>query len=87
MTDPPDDRSPLAEAAAWASRVTTIALGMLIPGAIGLWIDQLLGTVMVFLMLGLVLGVTTGIMHLVRLTRSDDRHGPPDGKSSDKRVS
>jgi F0F1-type ATP synthase assembly protein I len=66
--------------------VTTIALEMVIPGAIGLWIDQRLGTVMVFLMLGLVLGVTTGIMHLVRLTGSTDRDGPPDGKSSDKRL-
>ena len=68
MTNSPDDRSPLAEAVAWSSVVTTVSLEMVVPALIGYWIDRQLGTVMVFLVLGAILGMTTGILHLVRLT-------------------
>ncbi len=70
MTSPPNDRSPLAEAIAWSARVTTIAMEMVIPGVIGIWIDRKLGTVMVFVVLGIILGMTVGIIHLVRLGES-----------------
>ena len=43
---------------------------MVLPGILGFWIDYQLGTVMVFLVLGVILGVTTGMIHLVRLTSS-----------------
>ncbi len=56
---------------------------MAVPGVIGLWIDRQLGTVMVFLVLGVILGMTAGIMHLVRLTALADRDGSSDRKSSD----
>jgi len=50
--------------------VTTISLEMVLPGVIGFWIDCQLGTVMLFLVLGVILGVTAGIIHLVRLASS-----------------
>ena len=86
VTTPPDDRSPLALAAAWSARVTTIALEMVIPGMIGLWIDRQLGTVMVFLVLGVVLGMTVGMLHLVRLGVSAERGSQPKEKSEERRL-
>lgn len=68
MNDSPDQRPPLVVAAEWTSRVTAISLEMVLPGLIGFWIDRQLGTVMVFLVLGVILGMTTGMIHLVRLT-------------------
>ena len=75
MADPPDDRTPLVRAAEWSSRATTIALEMVVPGLIGLWIDRQLGTVMVFLVLGVALGMTTGMLHLVRLASAVGQGG------------
>jgi len=51
----------------WAARVTAISLEMVLPGLLGFWLDRTLGTVMVFLVLGVILGMTVGMMHLVRL--------------------
>ena len=83
MTNSADDRSPLALAVALSARVTTISLEMAIPGAIGYWIDRRLGTVMLFLVLGVILGTTTGVSHLVRLAASSRPGAPPDRTSSD----
>ena len=83
MADPPDDRSPLARAAEWSSRATTIALEMVIPAVVGLWIDRQLGTVMVFLLLGAILGLTAGMWQLIRMATEAQRGEPSDGKSSE----
>ena len=84
MADPPDDRSPFAQAAEWSSRATTISLEMVVPGLIGLWIDRQLGTVMVFLVLGVALGMTTGMLHLVRLASGVGQSGPSEKKPAEK---
>ena len=76
----PDDRSIMAQAIAWSSRVTTISLEMVIPGMIGCWIDRKLGTVMLFLVVGMVFGVTSGMIHLIRWTAQ-----PGAGPSSDRK--
>ena len=54
---------------------------MVVPGLIGLWIDRQLGTVMVFLVLGVALGMTTGMLHLVRLASSVGQNGPSHKKA------
>ena len=67
-------------AVAWTSRITTVSLEMVLPPVIGWWIDQRLGTVLVFLVLGAILGLTTGIIHLVRMAsppKRDRREDPP----------
>lgn len=76
MNNSPDRRSPLTLAMEWVSRITTISLEMVLPGLLGAWVDQRWNTLPVFLVLGVILGMTTGILHLVRLTASADR---PDG--------
>ena len=67
MTNQPDDRSALAMAMVWTSHVTTISLEMVVPGVIGLWIDRKLGTGMLFLVLGVLLGLGMGMWHLIKL--------------------
>lgn len=60
----------MAKAVAWSSEAISIAVEMVVPGLVGLWIDRKLGTVLVFLVLGVALGMTLALFHLVRLTKS-----------------
>ena len=68
---PEDDRSAISLAYAWATRVMVIAAEMVVPGLFGLWIDQKLGTLVLFALLGFAFGITIAIMHLVRMTKPD----------------
>lgn len=72
MTSPPDDRSPVAVASAWASRIITVCLEMVLPGVIGYWLDHRLGTIAVFTFLGFGGGLALGLWQLLRMTRSDE---------------
>ena len=67
-----DDRSAMALAMAWASRVMTVSLEMALPALLGYWVDQWLGTGIVFVVLGAVLGLVSGTWHLIRMC-----HPPP----------
>ncbi len=64
-----DRRPPLARAATWASRVTTIALEMVLPGLAGIWIDRRLGTQVLFTLLGFSGGLTFAIWQLLKMTK------------------
>jgi F0F1-type ATP synthase assembly protein I len=50
-----------------SSMIISVAVEMVLPGLAGYWVDQRLGTKIVFLVLGLVLGVVGGMIHLVRM--------------------
>jgi hypothetical protein len=52
----------------WVSKIMTVALEMVVPAVIGMWLDQKLGTQFLGL-LGIILGVPLGIWHLVRMTK------------------
>lgn len=67
----------MALAMEWTARITTIALEMVLPGVLGLWIDQQCGTKMLFLLLGLILGFSAGLWQLVKLAKSAGRDGNP----------
>lgn len=69
---PEDDRSAISLAYAWATRVMVIAAEMVLPGLVGIWVDQKLGTVVLFAFIGFAFGITLAIMHLVRMTKSDN---------------
>jgi hypothetical protein len=75
VKDRPDDRSPTAAAYSWASRILSVSWEMVVPGLIGVWLDQRLGTVCAFTMLGFVGGMTYGLWHLIRISTpsKDDR--------------
>jgi ATP synthase protein I len=66
-----DDRSPMALAMEWVTRITTIALEMAVPTAIGYWIDQHLGTKILFLILAALFGFTAGMWHLLKLAKNN----------------
>jgi ATP synthase protein I len=72
MDDSPDDRSSYALAMQWVARITTISVEMVLPGWIGYWIDQRLGTKVVFLILGLIIGFAGGIWQLIQLTKPNN---------------
>ena len=72
MVDRRDDRSPFAVALEWSSRLTTIALEMLLPPLFGHWLDQRLGTGVLLVIVGLVVGFATGLYSLVKLNRPPD---------------
>lgn len=63
------DFSWMAEATNWASKITTVALEMILPGLAGWWLDNRLGTGFLAL-LGFAVGVPLGIRHLIAMTKS-----------------
>lgn len=64
----PDSRSIVAQAYGWAARIMTVALEMVCPGLLGVWIDRRLGTIAVFTVVGFGLGLSLGMWHLLRMT-------------------
>lgn len=66
----PDDRAPLAIAADWATVAITVSLEMAVPALMGYGLDYLLGTRVVFVAIGAILGLVVGMMHLVRLANA-----------------
>lgn len=72
-----DGRSRQAIAYQWASQVTSIAVEMVLPGMAGYWLDQKLGTVALFTMLGFAGGLTLGIRHLIKLTQTSPTNDDP----------
>src|SRR5687767_3144833 len=72
VAEPSDKRSPMSIATAWASRIMTVSLEMVLPGLAGLWLDGKLGTQLVFMLLGFAVGATMAFWHLLRMTKQDD---------------
>ena len=62
------DFSWMAAATNWVSRITTVALEMVLPGLAGLWLDNQLGTRFLSLT-GFALGVPLSIWHLITMTK------------------
>ena len=77
MTKSLDNRPPLALAMQWVSRVTTVSLEMVLPGLLGYWADQQWNSEPVLLVLGVILGFSVGMWHLVTLTKWPPRDGTP----------
>jgi len=75
VAEPPDTRSPLAIALEWSATIMTISAEMVVPGLIGYWIDQWLGTQVLFLLLGFALGGTMAALALVRIAKNHQVRG------------
>ena len=68
----------------------TVSMEMVLPGVAGYWLDQRLGTKVLFTILGFGIGMLTGIWHLIRMTagpmdRQDDSETGVDGKQDEDR--
>jgi len=68
-----------------AYRSTTIALEMVVPIVAGYWLDQRLGTGVVFAALGAIIGLTLGMWSLVQIARPPRRGNAPDRKDPEHR--
>lgn len=79
----PDDRSPLALAMGWVSRITAISLEMALPALLGYWADQWLETEPLFLVLGVIAGFSLGMWHLIKLAAAPPGNGHRPGRSSE----
>jgi len=84
MTDG-SDSSLYAHLYQWSARMTTIALEMVIPALIGIWLDRLLGTVALLTVLGIFFGMALGFWQLLKIAREASNVGTNIGvdKSSD----
>ena len=50
-----------------------VSLEMVLPGLAGYWLDQRLGTMFVFLLVGLSVGSVGGMWHLMRMIATENR--------------
>jgi F0F1-type ATP synthase assembly protein I len=75
VTNSSDDRSALAKAYQWSARIMVVAMEMVLPGLAGYWLDQRLGTVVLFMLLGFGFGCTAAVVHLTRMVQSEQMAG------------
>jgi len=54
----------------WAARASVIALEMVVPTIIGVGLDRLFGTVVLFAILGVILGMALGFWQLIKIAKS-----------------
>ncbi len=78
VESPVDGLSPTARAAYWASRIMTVSFEMVIPGLLGYGLDTLLGTRIVFMLIGFALGMYVAIRHLLYSLNSAAGKKPAD---------
>ena len=74
-TEPPepheDLRAPWAIGFAKASEITGIALQAIFPALLGVWLDLKCGTLVLFFFLGLVLGMTSAVISLLKFVKKE----------------
>lgn len=71
VANPSDDRSSMARAYQWATRIMVVAAEMVLPGLGGYWLDKQIGTVILFTLVGFGFGTTAAVVHLIQMTRAD----------------
>lgn len=73
VPSPPEQRSPLALAMEWVSRIFVVGLEMVLPGLGGGWLDDRWGTKPLLTLVGFGLGIAGGLAHLLLMTSADSR--------------
>ena len=63
----------------WAAQGSVIALGMVIPAIIGAGLDRFFGTVVLFAILGAILGMVLGFWQLIKIAQSPNPQIPVAG--------
>jgi hypothetical protein len=69
-------RDPLSAGIAWSSRITTLAMGFVLPILAGVWADSRLGTKPALTLTGFVLGLAVGIVQLLQIVHDRGRREP-----------
>ncbi|MFK7777541.1 MAG: AtpZ/AtpI family protein [Gimesia sp.] len=68
------NRSSLAEAHLWVSRLTTVSLEMALPAFFGLWLDKKWGTTPLLTAICAILGFVCGLTHLLQMAKEAERN-------------
>ena len=70
----------MADAIEWVSRITVVAIEMVLPGVVGHWLDTRFG--LNFLALaGFAFGITVGMWHLLLMTKVQKRQAGGDDEA------
>lgn len=77
----PDRRSPLAVGMEWASRITSLAMEMVVPALLGYWGDQKWGTSPWCVIGGAVVGMLAAGLHFKQMADELSRRPPAPPKS------
>ena len=67
--NPADDRNPLARAMSLAYAAISICVEMVLPIALGYWIDHRCGSTPILTILGVVFGFVAGLWGLIKLVQ------------------
>jgi F0F1-type ATP synthase assembly protein I len=73
MLPTPNDKygvSNIAEAMKWVSVVTSVVGVMTVPALSGIWMDNLLGTTCLFVILGVIIGFVGGMYCLLDMVKA-----------------
>jgi hypothetical protein len=84
----PHDPTPVVIAYQWAARIISLAIEMVVPGLVGLWADNRLGTKVLFTLLGFGAGMTFAGWQLIKMTarlQRDRGDREPDTKREQRR--
>ena len=57
---------------------------MVLPGLLGFWLDRRLGSLPLFVLLGVALGMTTAMIHLLRIANPPKTDAPAKTEDSDE---
>lgn len=68
-----DKRSPIAVGYTWSAMITSIAMEMALPPLLGAWLDHKCGTLVVFTILGALLGMAVGLMHILKIAKQSEK--------------
>jgi len=79
-TDSEDDHSAQALMYQWAARISVIAFEMVLPAVIGVGLDRLFGTVVLFAIFGVALGMALGFWQLIKIAGSQQPQSCDEGK-------
>jgi len=80
------NRSSLAEAHLWVSRLTTVSLEMALPAFFGHWLDKKWGTTPLLTAVGALLGFVCGLTHLLQMAKEAERKEQKSKKQSAKKT-
>lgn len=72
-------QSGLAVGMYWATRISSLGFAMVLPTALGYWLDRTWGTAPWLLIVGACLGFTAAMFDLFRLARRLERSGSGTG--------
>jgi ATP synthase protein I len=79
-----DDRPPIVVGMFWVQQITSIAVEMALPAALGLYLDKRWGTGPWLLAVGAIVGFLAALWHLLALAKRGGPRapGPKQGKGS-----